>query len=152
MSDEITYSFSIPADSDGFVLLKCSLCQEFFKITPSDYEDDSQIEVWCPKCGLVPDSLLTEDVLELMDRTINNHFVDLLDDFDKKMKKTFNSKSMKYTSKSKQKKEVISTITPKSENLEINTYNCCHKEAKINPNLKLEGGYCPFCGEMQDGN
>ena len=52
----------------------------------------------------------------------------------------------------KLKKDSIDPFFSRLDNLEVQTYRCCHKEAKISPNLKMEGGYCPFCGEMQSGN
>lgn len=152
MSDEETFNISIPTDSEGFVVLQCSLCKEFFKITSSDFEDEAQLKIWCPKCGLNPDSLITSDVIELATKIVNNHVIDLLDDFDKNLKKMFKSGSIKYKSHSKLKKEPIDPLFSKVDNLESQIYECCNKEAKISTNLKIEGGYCPFCGEMQDGN
>ncbi len=43
---------SIPADDQGFVLMQCPLCGEFFKIKPEDYHAEDVIEIWCPSCGL----------------------------------------------------------------------------------------------------
>ena len=34
---------SIPADDQGFVLMQCSLCGEFFKIKPEDYHAEDVI-------------------------------------------------------------------------------------------------------------
>lgn len=65
MSDEVSFSISIPTDEEGYVLLKCSLCGELFKLKPSDFKDDSIFEVYCPACGLVSDSYVTDDVIEL---------------------------------------------------------------------------------------
>ena len=33
---------SIPTDQEGYVLLKCSICGEFFKLTPEDMMDDKK--------------------------------------------------------------------------------------------------------------
>ena len=41
------------------------LCGELFKLKPSDFKDDSIFEVYCPACGLVSDSYVTDDVIEL---------------------------------------------------------------------------------------
>ncbi|MDT2471676.1 TFIIB-type zinc ribbon-containing protein [Enterococcus avium] len=152
MSDELTFEVSIPSDSEGFVILQCSLCGEFFKMTPTDLEDDSQLQVWCPSCGLNPDSLFTDEVVEIATKMVNNHVTDLLNDFSKELSKTFKNGNIKYKSSSKIKKDSIDPLISRINNLEIQTYECCHQEAKISPSLKLEGGYCPFCGEMQNGN
>lgn len=152
MSEDVTFNISVPSDSDGFVLLQCSLCGEFFKMTPTDFEDDSQLHIWCPNCGLNPDSLITEEVFDIAMKMANNHVSDLLNDFSKKLSKTFKGGNIKYKPGQKLKKDSIDPIFSRIDNLEVQTYRCCHKEAKISPNLKMEGGYCPFCGEMQSGN
>lgn len=152
MSDEITFEVSNPSDSDGFVILQCSLCIEFFKMTPTDFEDDSQLQIWCPSCGLNPDSLITDEVVEIAIKMANNHVSELLNDFSKELSKKFKNGNIKYKSGSKIKKDSIDPLISRIDNLEIQIYECCHQEAKISPSLKLEGGYCPFCGEMQNGN
>ncbi|MFS7389074.1 TFIIB-type zinc ribbon-containing protein [Carnobacterium maltaromaticum] len=152
MSDNLTNSISIPSDSDGFVILQCSLCSEFFKITPTDFEEESQLQIWCPSCGLNPESFLTNEVMDLAKRIVINSVSDLIDGFNKEMNGIFKSGNLRYKPGSKIKKEVINPIVSQLENLEINVYDCCHKVAKISPSLKMEGGYCPFCGEMQNGN
>ena len=79
MSEDVTFNISIPSDSDGFVLLQCSLCGEFFKMTPTDFEDDSQLHIWCPNCGLNPDSLITEEVFDIaMKIAISNYLLKCL--------------------------------------------------------------------------
>jgi hypothetical protein len=39
MSDA-TFEISIPADNDGYALMQCPNCGEFFKVKPDDFEDD----------------------------------------------------------------------------------------------------------------
>ena len=43
---------SIPCDEDGFVELQCHLCGEHFKLLAKDINDESNIDIWCPYCGL----------------------------------------------------------------------------------------------------
>lgn len=152
MSDDITFNISIPSDSDGFVILQCSLCNDFFKMKPTDFEDETQLQIWCPSCGLNPDSLITDEAVDLAMKMANNHVSDLINDFSKELSKSFKRGNIKYKPGSKLKKEPIDSLFSKLDNLELQTYNCCYKEAKISPSLKMEGGYCPFCGEMQNGN
>lgn len=152
MSDNVTLNIPMPSDSDGFVLLQCSFCGEFFKMTPTDFEDDSQLQIWCPNCGLVPDSLISEEVSDIAMKMVNNHVADLLNNFSEKLNRTIKDGNIKYKPGQKLKKESVDPIVSRIDNLEVQTYSCCHTEAKISPNLKMEGGYCPFCGEMQSGN
>ncbi len=43
---DVQMEISVPTDNDGFVLLRCSLCGEFFKMKPSEMEADDVIEIW----------------------------------------------------------------------------------------------------------
>ena len=49
----IVKEIAIPADNDGFALLQCNLCGEFFKLKPSDVQSDEVLNIWCPVCGLI---------------------------------------------------------------------------------------------------
>ena len=80
MSDEFHMTISIPADDDGYVLLQGEHCGTFFKATPSDIEDDGVLHIFCPSCGLVSDSYVTEDVIELARRMVENKVNDMLYD------------------------------------------------------------------------
>lgn len=40
MSDSITFEISIQSDNEGYILLQCEHCGMFFKMYPSDIEDD----------------------------------------------------------------------------------------------------------------
>lgn len=153
MGDYINIEIPIPADSEGYVLLKCPICAELFKLMVSDIEDDSQLNIWCPSCGLISESYLTEDIIELGERLIENYATDMLNDFSKDIEKMFKNNSfIKVKTSQNFKKEAIDPIAMKIENLEKRTFACCHRSAKISPSLKFEGCYCPFCGEVTDGN
>ena len=65
MSEEIVFQISIPTDEEGYVLLKCPLCGELFKLHPDDYRDDGVFKIYCPACGLVSDNYVTDDIIEL---------------------------------------------------------------------------------------
>ena len=66
MNDSFNMSVSIPTDDEGYVLLQCSNCRTYFKATPTDINDDSVLNLFCPSCGLVSDNYITDDVLELV--------------------------------------------------------------------------------------
>ncbi len=78
MGEEVTFQINIPSDEEGFVLLKCPLCGEVFKLQPGDLEDDSVFEIYCPACGLVSDSYITDDVIELGMIMVENYANDLM--------------------------------------------------------------------------
>lgn len=152
MADEVTLSVSIPTDLEGYITIQCSLCSELFKVKHTDFEDESQIQIWCPNCGLIPDSMITEEIRDLLLKTANNYMSDFLNDFNTELSKTFKKGGIKYKTGKKIKKASTDPLVSRIDILEIQTYECCHQEAKISPSLKMEGGYCPFCGEIQNGN
>ncbi|WEV44777.1 TFIIB-type zinc ribbon-containing protein [Streptococcaceae bacterium ESL0687] len=152
MANEKMLSVPIPTDLDGYSAFQCSLCSELFKITPTDFEDKSQIQIWCPSCGLIPDSIITEEIRELSLKIAKNHVLNLFNGFNIKLEERFKDGSIKYKAGKKIKEEPTDQLVSRIDILEIQTYECCHKEAKISPGLKMIGGYCPFCGEMQNGN
>ncbi len=88
MSNKETIEISIPADNDGFVLLQCSHCGEFFKLSVSDCEDDNILNVYCPSCGLISDSYITEDVKELALAIAENYAMDELYDAFKNLERS----------------------------------------------------------------
>lgn len=152
MGADETFSISIPADEDGQVLLKCPVCGELFKISASIFGDDSIFEIHCPKCGIVSDSYLTDDVIELAQDMVENYANELLTKELKKLEKTTKKNSfLKITVKSKYKKHSEQPIMLTIENMTSVEYPCCHIAAKIKPTLRMCGGYCPYCGEKYYG-
>lgn len=146
--DNKTFEITIPADNDGFVLLQCPLCSEFFKLRASECQSDDVIEIHCPSCGLVSDSYFTDDVISLAKTISLNYALD-------KIYESFNSiKSNKYVSfKANQPlHEEEYSIKSGIEALEIQKYLCCSREAKVKALYKMCGSYCPYCGVRFDGN
>lgn len=142
----ITKEIPIPADNDGFVLLRCNLCGEFFKLRPGDMQADEVINICCPVCGLISDNYLTEDVIELAINIATNIANDLLYDALKQMKRNFKGGLVSLEISKKSNREIESPIFSGIEALEIQKYKCCKKHAKIKPLVKLFGSYCPYCG------
>lgn len=145
MSD-ITMEISIPADNDGYVLLQCTFCGDFFKITPSDYEDERLLDIYCPSCGLIGDNYITEDVLELAMAMTENIAMDIIYKEMKKWEKQFNNGFMSFKAGKKPKPKNEDPIRAGIEALTITEFNCCKRYAKIKPMLKISGCVCPFCG------
>ena len=142
-----TFEISIKSDEDGFILLQCSLCGEFFKLLASDLNDDSNINIWCPYCGLNGKKYYTQEVLDIGMKLAQNEMNKLLYQSFKEFERTTrNNKFMSFKCGKKPKDEVITPIKPRVENLEIKQFKCCKTKAKIRP-ISLENGcYCPLCG------
>ena len=146
MSDEIRMEISIPSDDDGYVLLQCEYCGDYFKATPSDIEDDGVLEMFCPCCGLVSENYVTEDVIELALAMAENVAMDIVDEMLKKMERQFRNGPITFKVSKSPKRKAENPIRSGIEALEITTFPCCRRAAKIKPLLKMTGCYCPFCG------
>lgn len=148
---EILMSISIPTDDEGFVLLRCPKCGEFFKLPPSDIESDEVLEIHCPQCGLVSESYFTEDVIKLAEaKVLNNYLEGFYDSMKKLDRETRNSMFKVKVNKPEKKEEnlIKSTINE----MEIVDFECCNRQAKVRYILDYCGCYCPYCGGQKDGN
>ena len=139
-------AIEIPSDNDGFALLQCSLCGEYFKITPSDYEDDTVLELCCPNCCLICEDYFTEDVIDLAMAKTQNYAMDLIHNEMKKWEQQFKGGCVTFKAGNKPKEEYESPIYVTIEALTIHQYRCCGRKVKIKPMLQIIGSYCPFCG------
>ena len=141
-----SYEISIPADNDGYCLLQCPTCTEFFKVKPDDFEDDGVLEIHCPACGLVGENYVTEDVLELAMAIAQNYATDMMYNGFKKMEKQFKGGFVTFKTGKKPKPEPENPIRAGIEALAITHFPCCMRSAKTKPLLQITGCYCPFCG------
>ena len=146
MDDEITFGISVPSDEDGFVLMQCEYCGDFFKCTPGDIESDEVLYIYCPNCGLLSDSYITDDVKELAAATITNYANDLIHDFMKGLERKYSSEPLKIKAGKKPEQENENPIHSSIDDLVEKDYSCCNRCAKINPLLKMTASHCPFCG------
>ena len=144
--DNIEITIDIPTDDDGYSLLKCPTFGTFFKAIPSDVKDDGVLEIFCPSCGLVGENYLTEDVIELGMKMLNNEAMDVIYNELKKLERKTKNELISFKAGSKPKHEVIEPLRTGIEALEITNFPCCNRSAKIKPLLKMTGCYCPFCG------
>ena len=147
MSDEFHMTISIPTDDEGYILLRCEHCGTFFKATPSDIEKDGVLHLFCPSCGLTSENYVTEDVIELAMKMAKNKVNDMLYDMFKDLERHNRRNSIiKFKAGNRPKHEAEEPIRSSIEALEITTFQCCRRTAKIKPLLKMTGAYCPFCG------
>lgn len=148
MSDIINFKISIPTDNEGFLLMKCPICGELFKLKPSDFEDDRIFDIHCPACGLVSDNYVTDDVVELAMIMVENYVSELICKELKEMEKK--SKGL-FKVTGKQERQTEEPIKLRIESLQKKMYACCKMEAKTKPILIMSGSYCPYCGVKDYG-
>lgn len=141
-------SISIPLDDEGFLLMQCPSCGDYFKVRSEDYESDDVEELWCPICGLRNDSFWPNEVIELAKAKALNQF---LGDFEKEIANIGRSSSrqslikLSVTSCFEHKRE--GEILPAVDAYEAVRCNFCGRSEKIRPLTKYVGAFCAFCGE-----
>lgn len=146
----INKEISIPNDNDGFALLRCPHCGEFFKLRPNEIQSEDVINIWCPSCGLISDNYLTMDVIELSMKMAKNIAFDIVFNEFKKMERNFKGSGFSFKAGKKPDIEIENPIVAGIEAMEIEKYKCCKREAKIKPLVKLCGSFCPYCGVRYD--
>lgn len=148
MNEEIT----ITSDQDGFILLQCSLCGGFFKLLTTDINEESNLNIWCPYCGLNGKNYFTEEVIDVAMRMAKNELNEIIhSNFKNLEKKTKNNKIFNFKCGKEPDKELINPIKSRIENFEIKKYVCCNTKAKIKPVALEYGSYCPLCGGVDIG-
>lgn len=149
--DDFSISISIPTDDDGFVLLRCPKCGEYFKLSADDIQSEEVLDIHCPQCGLISDNYMTDDVIELAQAKAINH---LLDNFYGEMKKIERKtrNSIVKIKANKPKKEEEIPIRLAIDSMDIVDLECCNRQAKIRHLLNYCGCYCPYCGGQKDGS
>ena len=85
--DSIALEFFIPADDDGYILLQCGHCGEYFKLTAEDCENDDILRIVCPACGLESETYLTDDVIQLALTMADNYVMDLVNNMFKDLER-----------------------------------------------------------------
>lgn len=147
MSEDFSFEISVPSDDEGFILLQCSYCGEYFKIPSSECNNDENLFVYCPSCGLVSENYLTEDVIELAENMVVNYAMDAIQDVFKQIERSTKKNSfIQFKAGKKPRHKDENPIRSGIEAMEIGGFRCCNKQAKVKPLLRITGCYCPFCG------
>ena len=146
MHEENEIRINIPCDADGYLLLRCERCGEFFKLKPSDIEDEGTIWIFCPCCGLTSENYFTSDVIELALTASRNYAYDYIYDAFKGLEKKTKNGIIRFKAGNKPRHEEERPIKSIIDAFEIISFACCKRSAKTRPGFKFTGGYCPFCG------
>ncbi len=146
MKEDFSIEIAIPSDEDGFILLKCGYCGNFFKVPAQELNNDNNLNIYCPCCGLISESYITQDVVDLARAMITNYMNDAIYEAFKGLEKTTKKGVLQFKAGQRPKHESENPIRTGIEALEIATLDCCNKKAKVKPLLKMTGCYCPFCG------
>lgn len=146
MSDDMSFTIKIPCDEDGYALLQCPQCSEFFKLKPEDYESDDILEVCCPACGISSDGYLTEDVIELALAIAKNVWFESTHKEMKKLERQTKGKDISFEAGRPPRPDTEPVLQPSIDTLSIVSCNHCGRQAKISRLISMSAFFCPLCG------
>ena len=146
--NEVSFSISIPTDSEGFITLQCPFCNDKFKLKASDFEREDIFELFCPYCGLKDEasSYIKDEVKEqaqvLAVNYAKSHIHKLFQNFEKTSR---GNKSVSFKAGKIPKMEDEKVLF-ESEGFERIDLKCCDISVKTNFLNQEFGVYCPCCG------
>ncbi len=142
----------IQTDDDGFALLKCQFCGDYYKLRPSDMENDVVLHIHCPYCGQVGNSYLIEEVIEVAMKMAKNFALEQIHQAFKELERKQKRGPVTFKVGKAFQKEYESPILLVVDALVEQHYDCCKRNSKIKPSMKIAGTYCPFCGVKDFGD
>lgn len=145
MGENLT--ISIPADVDGYLLMRCPRCLEYFKVKLDEYESDDVSEMWCCNCGIKSDEYWPGEVIELAKAKALNHFQGEFAKELSKIGKSIHGAPVSVSITSMLEKEREGMIFPDVDQYEDVLCRWCGRHSKVKPLQRFVGPFCAFCGE-----
>lgn len=147
MSERST-EISIPLDSDGFVSLECPFCEERFKLSAGEVQNDDVYEIHCPLCGLSdePNSFWTTEAVEAARVVMENMARDVINEAMKGWERRSRSNKFMTFKAGLPIKHEPEVVLIEDNSLEIHTFDCCHRSAKVKAIGEALILKCPYCG------
>ena len=81
--------------------------------------------------------------MKMAQNKVNDMIYDMFKDLERHNRR---NSMIKFKAGKCPKHEAKEPIRSSIEALEITSFPCCRRTAKIKPLLKMTGAYCPFCG------
>ena len=146
----ITLSFTVQGDSEGYVTFECPYCGSEFKLQAGEVQSDEEPvwELFCPYCGLVKEksAFWSKDVCDKARALAENYMIEELNKAFGKMARSINRQNIiKMTYKPLKKvyvKELKNTDTTETEF----QCACCNRRVKVFYCVGASKIFCPYCG------
>ena len=148
--NDIKINIPVPLDEDGFLEMECDYCKNRFMLPVNVYEDDKNINFFCPICGLANriNTFFVPEVLELaQQKALNYALAELEQEFSKSFKQINKSGFIKMSMKKPHKVPERELYEPTAVYVRC-FESCCNLELKVNNFDKETGIYCPVCGRI----
>lgn len=147
----ITLSFTVQGDSEGYVTFECSYCGSEFKLQAGEVQSDEEpvLELFCPYCGLAKEksAFWSKDVRDKARALAENYMIEELNKAFGKMARSINRQKsiIKMTYKPLKKvyvKELKNADTAETEF----QCTCCNRRVKALYCAGASKIFCPYCG------
>ena len=148
---EVTTSFTIQGDNEGYITFECPYCNSEFKLQAGEFQNDDEpfSDLFCPYCGLSKDksSFYSEEILEKAKALATNYMIEQINKSFGKMQRSVNrSKGLiKMTFKPLEKVTIKEFKEKDTSEVEFECKACNH-HVKV---LYCAGAakiFCPYCG------
>lgn len=150
-----TITVSIPADNEGYVLMKCPQCGELFKLKVSDIHDDGVMDIHCPGCFFASyrtNDFITDDVQQHVETLAKNYAGELINGMMKELDKSLKSnKFIKVKRTQEIREEIPIHLFSSVDSLKPAYCPNCGKYAKVKALLRDSAYKCPLCGVKNYG-
>ncbi len=146
--DDIQFSLQIPLDEDGFLEMECDYCKGRFMLTKETFEDEENLNFFCPICGLPNriNAFYCPEVLETAEKIAANCIMDKVYRDLSKSFNSFNKNGLFKLSMDKPKHEQVSELYTPVNQYKKKRLSCCDIYIKISSFDEAIGIYCPICG------
>lgn len=147
----ITLSFTVQGDSEGYVTFECPYCGSEFKLQAGEVQSDEEpvLELFCPYCGLTKEksAFWSKDVRDKARALAENYMIEELNKAFGKMARSINRQKsiIKMTYKPLKKvyvKELKNADTAETEF----QCTCCNRRVKALYCAGASKIFCPYCG------
>ena len=146
--DSLSFSLSIPLDKDGFLEMECDYCKGRFMLSKKTFDDDNNLDFFCPICGLPNkmDTFYCPEVLEIARQVATNYAMDEIYKQFSKTFKGFNKNGLVKMSMKKPKHVSVSELYTPINDYKMLHLDCCDINIKATSFDDSIGVYCPICG------
>ncbi|MCK9479756.1 MAG: hypothetical protein M0R40_09725 [Firmicutes bacterium] len=147
---EVTFTFELPSDSDGYVTFECPFCEAEFKLSAAEYQDDEKPvdELFCPYCGLThnKDHFYTKETIAMAQEVAQNYMIDQINSAFGKMAKNINKSKFLKMSFKPLKKGNVRELKERDTTEEIFKCKVCGRTEKVIYCAGFSKVFCAYCG------
>lgn len=148
---EVSLSFTIQGDNEGFVTFSCPYCHSDFKLQAGEFQNENEpfVELFCPYCGLTKETsaFYSEEVLEKARALATNYYFEKLNKAFGKMQRSMNrSNGIIKMSFKPLKKVNVKELKEKDTQEESFECSICHHHVKVLYCSGVSKIFCPYCG------